>query len=342
MEPEHAGIDAVAVPELYPTRGPTRMAMAWQQHVIRLCIVTSIAILSIDNAWAQRCDGVDVALGTGEQRCLKPGAGEPFKDCVDCPTMVVIPPGSFTMGSPPDEPERSSEREDRVQVTIAKPFAIGTFAVTRGEFAAFVAATGHRPEGGCYFWTGVTWEERSDRSWQSPGFSQDNHHPVTCVDLKDAKAYVAWLSTKVGKAYRLPSEAEREYVTRAGTTTPFWWGSSISTQQANYNGNVSYASGPKGEWRQSTLPVGSFRANAWGVYNVHGNVWDWTDDCWNETNAGNPGDGTARTSGDCRWRVVRGGAWNYDPAYLRAAFRYWNVPNNRSGVQGLRVARTLP
>jgi formylglycine-generating enzyme required for sulfatase activity len=311
--------------------------------LVRLAVVSAVAVLSLGSAAAQRCDGVEIAVGAkNERRCLVPGAGERFTDCAACPQMVVIPAGSFTMGSPPDEPERAAEREDEVRVTIARPFAIGAFAVTRGEFAAFVKATGHKPDQGCYFWTSTTWEERADRSWQSPGFAQDDRHPVLCVALTDAKAYAAWLSSRTGKTYRLPSEAEREYATRAGTATPFWWGATISTQQANYNGNLAYAGGAKGEWRQRTLPVDSFRPNPWGLYNVHGNVWDWTEDCWSEANAGNPGDGSARAGGDCRWRVVRGGAWNYAPTDLRAAFRYWNEPNNRSSVQGFRIVRGLP
>ena len=159
---------------------------------------------------------------------------------------------------------------------------MGAFAVTRGEFAAFVSATNYKPDGGCHIWNGTEWKEQSDRSWRSPGFAQDARHPVTCVNWNDAKAYISWLSSKTGKTYRLLSEAEREYVTRAGTTTPFWWGSSVSTDQANYNGNHTYAQGRKGRWRQKTVRVDSFRANPWGLYNVHGNVWDWTEDCWNE------------------------------------------------------------
>jgi formylglycine-generating enzyme required for sulfatase activity len=255
--------------------------------------------------------------------------------------MVVVPAGSFSMGSPSHEPQRAAEREDQVRVSIAKPFAVGAFAVTRAEFAAFVSATGHKPDGGCYVWTGTTWEEQPDRSWQHVNFPQDDRHPVLCVSLSDAKAYASWLSGRTGKTYRLLSEAEREYVTRAGAETPFWWGSSISTDQANYDGRFPFAQGAKGEWRQKTVPVDSFRPNPWGLYGVHGNVWDWTDDCWNETNAGNPGDGTARRTGDCTWRVVRGGAWNYPAADLRAAHRYWNLPGNRSTVQGFRVARSI-
>jgi formylglycine-generating enzyme required for sulfatase activity len=298
-------------------------------------------MLAIGPASAQTCRGVEVALRTGETRCLAPGGGERFRDCPDCPEMVVVPSGSFTMGSPAGEAGRAGEREDQVRVSIARPFAVGAFAVTRVEYAAFVAATGHAPDGGCYIWTGSTWEEQPDRNWRTVNFEQSDRHPVLCVSLSDAAAYIAWLSQRTGEPYRLLSEAEREYVTRAATATPFWWGASISTEQANYDGRTAYAGGRKGAWLQRTVPVDSFRPNPWGLYGVHGNVWDWTDDCWNEANAGNPGDGSPRRTGDCTWRAVRGGAWNYPPADLRAAHRYWNLPHNRSTVQGLRVARAL-
>jgi formylglycine-generating enzyme required for sulfatase activity len=308
---------------------------------LRVCSLSLLLLFSAGCAKPPRCEGQAIRVSSDISRCLQPGGSERFKDCADCPELVLVPAGQFEMGSSPDEPEREAGREDQVRVTIAKPFAIGAFAVTRGEFAAFVAATGYEVDEGCYFWTGATWEKRADRSWRTPGFEQDDRHPVTCIDLKSAKAYVAWLSKTTGKYYRLPSETEREYATRADTTTPFWWGSTISTQMANYNGTSGDALGAAGEWRQRTLRVDSFEPNAWGLYNVHGNVWDWTDDCWNESNIGNPGDGSVRTSGDCTWRVARGGAWNYSPTYLRSAYRYWNEPDNRSGVQGMRVARDL-
>ncbi len=147
-----------------------------------------------------RCEGVEAQVGN-ERRCLKPGAGESehFKDCPTCPEMVIAPSGRFTMGSPKDEPERS-ESEDQLSVTIAKPFAVGRFAVTRGEFAAFVAATGHKIDGGCY-----EWKQQADRDWRTPGFSQNDRHPAVCVNWNDAKAYVAWLSKTTGKTYRLLS-----------------------------------------------------------------------------------------------------------------------------------------
>lgn len=304
-------------------------------------LVAALLLLAAGCSATPDCQGVRVAIGPDAPRCLEPGGGERFRDCPDCPELVVVPAGEFQMGSPTEEPEREADREDPLRVTIARPFAIGAFAVTRAEFAAFVAATGYDVQGACWFWTGTTWEERADRSWRSPGFEQDDRHPVTCVDLAAAKAYVAWLSTTTGKTYRLPSETEREYATRAGTATPYWWGEAITTDQANYNGTEPSALGAAGLWRQGTVRVDEFGPNPWGLYNVHGNVWDWTEDCWNDANRGNPGDGSARTTGDCTWRVARGGAWNYAPTYLRAAYRYWNLPDNRSGVQGLRVVREL-
>lgn len=300
--------------------------------------VAWLTVLSIGSAAAQRCEGVEVEIGANEQRCLKPGAGQSFKDCPDCPEMVVIPAGSFTMGSRPDE-EVATGREDQIRVSIASPFAVGRFSVTRGEFAAFVAASGHNTGGGCYRLSEP--KLNADRNWSSPGFAQHNRHPAVCVNWNDAKAYAAWLSSFTGKSYRLLSEAEREYVTRAGSTGPFWWGNAISTDQANYNGTITYADGAKGEWRKATVPVDHFSANPWGLYNVHGNVWEWTEDCWNEKNGGNPGDGTARTTGDCSLRVQRGAAFNNAPHTLRSARRERNPAGNRVDTFGFRVVRTV-
>src|SRR5262249_54725951 len=150
-----------------------------------------------------------------------------------------------------------------------------------------------------------TWEKRVGLNWRSPGFAQTDRHPVGCMNWNDARAYVAWLTSTTGKSYRLLSEAEREYVARAGTSTPFWWGSSITPTQANYNGEEPYeGGGSKGEWRRATVPVDTFEANPWGLYDVHGNVWQWTEDCWSIRNAGNPGDGSARNTGDCSQRIL--------------------------------------
>jgi formylglycine-generating enzyme required for sulfatase activity len=310
-------------------------------------IVLLIALLpsrARAEAVPKNAPGGCVFIGDAERPCFSPGAGKSqwFKDCDTCPEMVVVPAGRFTMGSPASEPDRYSD-EDQLAVSIAKPFAVGQYAVTRGEFAAFVDSTGHKTDGGCRAYTGSEWKQQGDRNWRSPGFTQNDRHPVVCVSWDDAKAYVAWLSKKTGKSYFLPSEAEREYVTRAGTAAPFWCGASITPQQANYNGTAEpyKGGGSKGEWRKATVPVDTFQANPWGLHDVHGNVWEWTEDCWNDKNAGNPGDGSARTSGDCSRRVVRGGSWRNNPQFLRSAYRFGWLAGLRGGHQGFRVARTL-
>src|SRR5262245_33190156 len=179
------------------------------------------------------------ASADAEKRGLKPG--DSFKECDHCPEMVVVPAGEFVMGAPPDE-EVATEREDQLRVSIARPLAVGRFAVTRGEVAAFVERTGRKADGPCYDLT--KWKlGEADRDWRSPGFPQDERHPVVGVNWDDAKAYAAWMTSITGTRYRLLSETEREYVARAGSTTPFWWGNTISTQQANYDGNAAYGGG---------------------------------------------------------------------------------------------------
>jgi formylglycine-generating enzyme required for sulfatase activity len=274
-----------------------------------------------------------------------PKTGDVFKDCDRCPEMVAVQSGSFSMGSPESEPERESAKAATEVplhlVTIEKPFAVGRFAVTVDQFAVFVAETNYEAGYKCYAFDGGKWEERQERSWRRPGFPQSGAQPAACLNWYDAKAYVAWLSRKTGKSYRLLTEAEREYVTRAGTTTPFWWGESITTSQANYDGNYTYDGGAKGEYRQRTVPVNSFQPNPFGLYQVHGNVWEWVEDCWNDTYSGAPSDGSAWLSGDCSRRVVRGGSWYGYPQALRAASRSWLSAEIRGNYHGFRLARPL-
>jgi formylglycine-generating enzyme required for sulfatase activity len=162
------------------------------------------------------------------------------------------------------------------------------------------------------------------------------------VNWNDAKAYVAWLAKTTGKPYRLLSDAEAEYVARAGAATPFWWGSSITPEQANYNGTQVYAGGgSKGEFRAQTVPANSFKPNPWGLYQVHGNVWSWVEDCWRDTYKGAPADGSAWTGGDCSHRVLRGGGWFNHPRNLRAADRHRIPSDVRVDDVGFRVAMTL-
>jgi formylglycine-generating enzyme required for sulfatase activity len=165
--------------------------------------------------------------------------------------------------------------------------------------------------------------------------------PVVNVSWDDAKTYVAWLSRKTNKGYRLLSEAEREYAARAGTATPFSWGASISTSQANYDGNYTYGSGSKGEYRAKTVPVDAFQPNAWGLFQMHGNVYDWVEDCYHDSYAGAPTDGSAWVSGDCSRRVLRGGSWSSNPQDLRAACRGRDSAVDRYISEGFRLGRTL-
>jgi formylglycine-generating enzyme required for sulfatase activity len=271
-----------------------------------------------------------------------------FKDFPEAPEMIWVPKGYFIMGSPPDELGRSKYEGPRHEVIIPQDFAIGRYPVTRNEFQAFIFGTGYAPRGGVYIWTGQEWALSPRNSWQKPGFDQDGSHPVVCVNSQDIDAYIEWLNRKVSsRVYRLPSEAEWEYACRAGTASPFWWGTAIMAAQANYNGNHIYqGGGEKGEYRQKTVPVHSFEPNPWGLYQMLGNVWERCQDRWNETSYRekpftlNEAAG-ALMSGDSEHCVVRGGSWESEPARLRAAFRTRGSLKNRYSDRGFRVVRTL-
>jgi formylglycine-generating enzyme required for sulfatase activity len=262
-----------------------------------------------------------VPLSPERERALKPK--DSFKECDACPEMIVVPAGSFAMGSPEHEVGRRNDEDPRHTVTFARPFAVGRFSVTFEQWDACISdsgCNGYRP---------------ADEGWGR------GRRPAINVSWDDAKTYVAWLSRKTGKAYRLLSEAERAYVTRAGTTTPFWWGGSISTSQANYDGRYAYGGGAVGEYRGKTLPVDSFQPNPWGLYQVHGNVWEWVEDCQHDDYRGAPSDGSAWMSGDCSRRVVRGGSWANDARDLRAAGRLAGTVGGRDVILGFRVGRSL-
>lgn len=236
------------------------------------------------------------------------------------PKMVRIPPGKFRMGSPETEQGRSSDEGPQRTVTIGYAFEISQTEITFAQYDAFASET-KRPL-------------PYDRDWGR------GNRPVINVNFNDAKAYVAWLSKKTGKKYRLPTEAEWEYVARAGSTTVYWWGDAIGQNNA-----VCYYCGSQWDGKQ-TAPVGSFKPNAFGVYDTAGNVWEWTQDCWHKTYQGAPSDGSAwlqSHDGDCLRRVVRGGSWNYGPQGLRSAFRStaWLSSVGADGYLGFRVARDL-
>ena len=253
--------------------------------------------------------------------------GHVFRDCDVCPEMVVIPAGTFMMGSPASEAGRFDDEGPRHAVTL-RSFAMGVTEVTFDQWDACVrggGCGGYRP---------------GDEGWER------GRRPVINVSWEDAQTYVRWLSESTGAAYRLPSESEWEYAARGGTTTPFHTGSTITTNQANYNGSGVwggvYVPERRGEYRQRTTPASTFAPNAFGLYDVHGNVLEWTEDCWHDDYGGAPSDGTAWTrGGNCGWRVMRGGSWNYLPRYLRSAARFRRATGPRLFIAGFRVARTL-
>lgn len=279
------------------------------------------------------------AAAKAEAERFRPG--REFRDG-DGPLMVVIPDGEFMMGSPPEEKERRDSEGPHHLVRIAKPFAVSKYPITVGEWKSFIAATGHFMGDSAWAYDGKDWKDTNGRGWADPGFQQNDRHPVTCVNWQDAAAYAAWLAKKTGHTYRLLSEAEWEYSCRAGTDTPFHFGRTITPDQANYDGNFTYDGGPKkGAYKKGTTPVGSYPANAFGLHDCHGNVWEWVQDCWNENYNGAPTDGTAWATGDCDRRVVRGGSWDFVPQLLRSATRFGDDRSNRNGNLGFRLARTL-
>jgi formylglycine-generating enzyme required for sulfatase activity len=268
---------------------------------------------------------VDRPLTASEEQRLKPG--DEFRECPMCPVMVVVPGGSFLMGSPENEPGRDGDEGPQQQVTIAKDYALGKYEVAFEEWDACLAGRG------CNGW------RPSDQGWGR------GRNPVILVSWQDAKSYAAWLSQRTGRPYRLPSEAEWERAARGGKDTQFWWGPSISTSQANFDGTVPYAGVRRGEVRQRTLPVESFQPNAFGLYNVHGNVWEWVEDCWHRRYSDRP-DAVQQTGAPwdfpgCEFRVFRGGSWADAANVLRAANRGRYEPSIRNTSSGFRIARTL-
>lgn len=287
--------------------------------------------------------------------------GSVFRDCENCPEMIVIPPGNYDMGTSDDEvvtdehltalPETSiirktvSTERPRHKVSIAEPFAMAKFPVTKEEFAFFVKATEYAPSLGC-----TLFDPRTHRypfsitaDWSSPGFAQSDQDPVVCVNWEDANAYIAWLNsqlasnpkTDVSGPYRLPSESEWEYAARAGTQTSRWWGN----DPGKNNADCAYCGSP---WdNRRTAPVGSFNPNPFGLYDVLGNVTQLTKDCWAENYDHTPSDGQAWTTANCGRRIARGGSWSGDQWVIRSATRFALNPSTRSSLTGFRVAKTV-
>ena len=275
----------------------------------------ALAGLGREEAERRRAEAERRAREAEERRRaeLRRKPGYRFRDCGGCPEMVVIPAGDFMMGSPTSEEGRHYNEGPAHHVRIARPFAVGVYKVTRGEFARFIGATGHLMGDSCRTYEDGEWKERSGRDWRDPGYEQTDRHPVTCVSWADAQAYAGWLSDETGEGYRLLSESEWEYVARAGTVTARYWVGDERVQCRYANGGDEAFKRRQAGWKWRiascddghawTSPVGSYRGNDFGLRDVLGNVWEWVEDCWNGGYHGAPRDGRVRVSGDCGLRV---------------------------------------
>jgi formylglycine-generating enzyme required for sulfatase activity len=280
--------------------------------------------------------------------------GQIFSDCRDCPQMIVIRSGSFTMGS--SVPQSGDARDlPEHQVTIARAFAIGVYDVTRAQYTVFAKKTRRPAAKGCdVLDPEMRWITDPSSDWRDPAFPQTDRDPVVCVSWIDAQAYVQWLNTQVGPRqstdgveigpYRLPSEAEWEYAARASSSTPYPWGSVASHNQANYGLEDCPPCGAAKEGKDRwyfTSPVGSFAPNAFGLYDMSGNVWQWTQDCMHYGYAGAPADGSVWRDGECKLHVLRGGSWLDPSVLITVTLRNPWAPDSRNNANGFRVARSL-
>ena len=277
-----------------------------------------------------------LVMAAGEVSASAPPAatkpGGEFKDCPVCPPMIVVPAGKFVMGSPPDESGRVDNEAPQHTVTIAQPFAVGKYEVTFDEWEACVA-------------------ERACPRVDDSGYGR-GRRPVINVSHQNAAGYLQWLSAKVNKKYRLLTEAEWEYAARAGSAKSRYWGAAVERTCAyanvfNPKTKTKYKDAdrqafPCDDGFMETAPVGSLKPNAFGLYDMLGNVWEWVEDCWNPSYADGPNDGSAWLTGDCTNRVMRGGGWYYGPRNVRLAKRLKNPAVNRGNDVGFRVARSLP
>ena len=293
------------------------------------------------------------AAGEAQSAGREWAPGDVFKDCAECPEMVVLPSGTFRMGSEVDGYAQVGPSTRPVRDVEVAMFAAGRYEVTRAQYAVFATATGRAVDDGCYTnevgqpWELVPWGWDVNVSYRSPGFDQDGDHPIVCVNWADATAYAAWLSGVTGRVYRLPSEAELEYAARA-EPGPRYWGDAWDCKAGNSR-DLSWRQHPEVPFTNchdgvvSTRAVGSYEPNAFGLFDVLGNVWEWAADCWHENYAGAPVDGSAwLTGGDCRRRVKRGGSWVDPVMHIHPARRNADPVGHRYVVTGFRVARSLP
>jgi formylglycine-generating enzyme required for sulfatase activity len=260
--------------------------------------------------------------------------------------LAFIPAGNFLMGTPAGEAGRRAD-ETQHEVTISRPFYMGVTQVTRGQFAAFVSDSGYKTEaettGWCMAWDGTKWGRVDGITWRKPGFEQTDKHPVVCMTWNDATAFCQWLSRKSGAAARLPTEAQFEYAARAGTRTAYVWGDDPDGGKgwcnvADQSTKRQFPTWAAFKWDDGyafTAPVGSFKPNAWGLFDTTGNTWEWCTDWYGRYADGPATDPTGPATGTDR--VMRGASWGDGPVPCRSGYRRQHVPDVRGTAEGLRV-----
>jgi sulfatase modifying factor 1 len=330
---------------------PVKQGHRWTSIVRPVMGSVAVAVLAVAAVAAAAWYLIQRAPAAKEASVLASAAAVPdpgtvIRDCPTCPTMVVLPGGRFKQGSM--RAENGTAFESPLHwVAIGPSLSMSSNAVTVEDFQKFVADTG-RDIRGCDIYDG-DWKHRPDNSWKNPGFAQTGTHPVTCVSWNDAKAYVGWLSTKTGHRYRLPSASEWEYAARAGGEAVQPWGANASAACAAANVADASAAQRYPGWAVFgcndgfvyTAPVGSFKANSFGLNDMLGNVFQWTEDCWYADYTGAPVDGSARSDGDCSEHELRGGSWFSTPAYVRANYRNHFAADYRTSSVGIRLVRDI-
>ena len=319
-----------------------------RSHVRRLCILFFSGVLA-------------PLTTSASDFSLKVEPGAVFRDCAECPELVVIPTGTFRMGfeggineDRTDAPPINEDRYDGPihSVTIERPFALGRYEVTVEEYARFVAETGYKAATDCGIWAPpFVLEPVPGTSWRDPAYDYPPHprDPAGCLTWPDAKAYVSWLAEKTGYAYRLPSEAEWEYAAQAGSDSTYPWGEDINAA-CDYANVFDLAAKDERPWQPVTCndgfatiaKVGSLKPNAFGLFDMVGNVYEWTEDCYVRPYGIQPVDGSPfQVDGECKDRTIRGAGWQSAQRYMRPSFRGRDVPDMVSQIYGLRVARDL-
>jgi formylglycine-generating enzyme required for sulfatase activity/predicted Ser/Thr protein kinase len=323
----------------------TRRQRSFEQTVIGAVVLALVLAASLYFALHGRMNNNPGARAPTQVPTM--ASFEIFRDCPTCPLMKVMPAGRFNQGSARDDPDAQSFERPQHPVAIAKPFGMGVYEVTVGEFREFVAAT-QRKIAGCTVYEGE-WHERVDLGWSDVGFPQTSTHPVACVTWRDAWDYTVWLSHKTGHRYRLPSASEWEYGARAGSEAPRPW--SGNTEWACNTANVADLAAAQRYpgWKVHscndgyvyTAPVGSFAPNAFGLYDMLGNVFEWVLDCWHADYLGSPSNGSAWLGGDCRQHDLRGGSWFTQPKLVSVAARNRFEESYHSNTIGFRLVREL-